>query len=161
MKPEEGSWWRWLALLPLFWMGGGCVAVDVGKPETFIFAGEETRTVAREVLFSQAVVESHGREADGGGTMAVDVSLHGLVDRIEQRGPLVNEVEATRQKRLSFGFFPGTAEWICRPEEYAPSTSLDIAEPDGTGQPPKASAGVCDSGVAVVILGSCATPVGT
>lgn len=103
------------------WLAGGCVAFDVGRPETFpleVAAGEETRTTGREVLFGQVVAETGGG-AGAGETVPAEFSLHGLVDRVEQKGRKVNVVDVTRQKRLSFGLFPGTAEWIFRPEGWA------------------------------------------
>lgn len=115
--------WQWLALPPLLLAGlCGCVAVDVGKPETFTIevpAGDETRAVEREVLFSQVVAETGGGAGDGGTTVPVLVSLRGQVDRTEQKGRMVRVVDVTRQKRLSFGLFPGTAEWVYRPEGCA------------------------------------------
>lgn len=110
-----------LAATGMAWLSGGCLAFNVGHPETFpleLPAGEETRTTGREVLFGQVVAEMGGQSGDGK-TLPVEISLHGMMDRVEQKGRKVNVVDVTRQKRLSFGLFPGTAEWIFRPEGWA------------------------------------------
>lgn len=112
---------NWVAVAALAWLCGGCVAFDVGRPETFqveVPAGEETRTTGREVLFGQVVAETGGA-GGGDGTVPVEISLHGMVDRVEQKGRKVSVVDVTRQKRLSFGLLPGTAEWIFRPAGFA------------------------------------------
>lgn len=107
-------------------LGSGCVAFNVGSPETVVFeipAGTETRTTSRKALFSRASVEREGAPSDAGARLSV--RLDGIVELGRQPCRIVDEVSVVRQKRLSFGFYPGFAECWFRPDNSAKPMYFD------------------------------------
>ncbi len=101
-----------IAMCALALSGIGCVAVNIGQPETF--------THTQTVLETDAVPSSHevsaawGRAAQTGGR--VEVSMGAELQEGYARTRYEETVVVRRQKRLAVGLFPGAAERFLMPE---------------------------------------------
>ncbi len=99
-------------LLSVAFLGSGCVAFNVGEPETFThvetireLSAEPTRVV---VLSGTARLENRG--------LTVGVGLDADVNETFNVQSHTQTIVARKQKRLAIGLFPGAAEVFCMPE---------------------------------------------
>ena len=120
------------ATLAVATLGTGCVAFNVGKPETFTHTDRiiETATtpLRTDVLSANAQLQKSGAEAVVGLGVAVQ-------EEFEKREH-VETVTVRKQKRLSIGLFPGAAEFM-----FVPKGALQPVFESGwarkTGEPPR------------------------
>ncbi len=99
------------ALLAAAVLGSGCVAFNVGKPETFTHAERVVETA--ELPIQTEVLSSDARLQKRGNDVAVGLGLE-ILEGFEKREH-TETVIVRKQKRLAIGFFPGAAECIFMP----------------------------------------------
>ena len=98
-------------ILPLL---GGCVAFNIGRPESVKTFEYKAETVSlgeepRKALSAEPAVRQDPPKT-AADTGLVFVGLEGRVRRTDKWGDIYKNVDLLRQKRLSFGFSPGHAE---------------------------------------------------
>ena len=93
-------------------LGVGCVAVNVGRPETFTHT--ETVVETATEASSSEVLEARGRAAQSGDRLAAGIDAEVLDAYVRSR--YEETVVVRRQKRLAVGLFPGAAERFLMPE---------------------------------------------
>lgn len=91
---------------------GGCVAVNVGRPETIEHV--ERRNIVDAAPVAVSVEDARVQLRQTGNLAEVQVYID-----VREEYPLrehVKRVVVRKQKRLAFGLFPGTAELVWMPE---------------------------------------------
>ena len=93
-------------------IGSGCVAFNVGKPETFTHTDRIVETAAEpsriEMLSAGARFLDHGKEA----VVSLGLELTETFEKMERS----ETVTVRKQKRLAVGLFPGAAEFMSIPD---------------------------------------------
>lgn len=93
-------------------LGSGCVAFNVGKPETFTHVDRIVETSAKpnrtEVLSTDARFQKRGNEA----VVGLGIAAQEEFEKREHD----ETVTVRKQKRLSIGLFPGAAEFMFVPK---------------------------------------------
>lgn len=113
-------------------LGSGCVAFNVGKPETFtheeIVVEMASSPVRSEVFSINAQLQKQGAEA-----------IVGLGSDIQEEFEKMEYSEIAtirKQKRLAIGLFPGAAEDFLMPDGALAVTGAELcANPAGSGEP--------------------------
>ncbi len=98
-------------ILPLL---GGCVAFNIGRPESVKTFEYKAETISlgeepRKALSAEPAVRQDPPKT-AADTGLVFVGLEGRIRRTDKWGDIYKNVDLLRQKRLSFGFCPGHAE---------------------------------------------------
>lgn len=133
MSPAPGRFARCSAfVLAAAFLGSGCVAFNVGEPETFThtdrIAETATAPLRTEILSANAQLQKNGAEAVVGLGVAVQ-------EEFEKREHAETVTVRTR-KRLAVGLFPGAAEFLFVPEG-ALQPDIDSTWARKTGDPPR------------------------
>lgn len=133
MRRAPGSFARSFALfLSAAFLGSGCVAFNVGEPETFTNRERIVETsptpVRIEILSADAQLQPSGAEA----VVCLGVAMQEEFEKREH----TETVTVRKQKRLSIGLFPGAAEFMFVPNG-ALKPDIDSRWVRKTGDPPR------------------------
>lgn len=113
-------------------LGSGCVSVKIGKP-TVQTAEYKSETVVQGVAGVEPAEEWPSVEQEGG---LLRVGLKGRAKVLERRADIYRELTVTKQRKMSFGFFPGMAEGgYATPEELVPMIGFDMFESEEAFKP--------------------------
>lgn len=104
-------------------LGSGCMSFKVGSPEirTAEYKADTAfgRTLSREAVDVEPAIAQDGA--------ALRIGLKGSIETTDEMADFYRKVSITRQKRLSFGFFPATAEaWFVPKNGLSPLLGMRL-----------------------------------